>query len=202
MGPQGIVNEITNETNSTHNISQGVNEATSNHNIFQGITGEAVSEETTNHNIFQRIMDEAESETTPNPNIFQGIITPNPNIFQEIINDVESEITINQNILKELTKHPEKETTTNHNPSQNANQQQATLKRYMENNDSEGISPKTPNINDEATDEEMIIDNIVSPGWKDKYLTTATSPIKKHQQNMSKTTKTHEHDLKTQKTNL
>ena len=115
-------------------------------------------------------MDKAGSETTPNPNIFQGII-----------NDVESEIAISQNILQELTNHPEKETTTNHNPSHNTNQQQVTLKRYMENNDSEGISPKRPNINDEATDEEMIIDDMVlSPGWKNKYLTTATSPIKEN----------------------
>merc|ERR1712240_365261 len=133
--------EITNE---------GINEATSNHNIFQGITEEAENEETINQNILQRIMDEAGSETTPNPNIFQGII-----------NDVESEITISQNILKELTNHPEKETTTNHNPSNNINQHKATLKKYMDNNDSEGTSPKRPNINDEAKDEEMIIDDMV-----------------------------------------
>ena len=115
-------------------------------------------------------MDEAGSETTANPNIFQGII-----------NDVNSEIAISQNILQDLTNHPEKETTTNHNPSHNTNQQQVTLKRYMENNNSEGISPKRPNINDEATDEEMIIDDMVlSPGWKNKYLTTATSPIKEN----------------------
>merc|ERR1712240_351034 len=126
--PQEKTNEVTNEATSNHNIFQGINEATSNHNIFQGIT------------------DEAGSETTPNPNIFQGII-----------NDVESEITISQNILKELTNHPEKETTTSHNPSNNINQHQATLKRYMDNNNSEGTSPKRPNINDEATDEEMII---------------------------------------------
>merc|ERR1712240_829621 len=168
--PQEITNEVTNEATSNHNIFQGINEATSNHNIFQGITEEAENVETINHNIFQRTMDEAGSETTPNPNIFQGII-----------NDVESEITISQNILKELTNHPEKETTTSHNPSNDINQHQVTLKRYMDNNNSEGTSPKRPNINDEATDEEMIIDDMVlSPGWKDKYLTTATSPIKEN----------------------
>merc|ERR1712240_934917 len=107
--------------------------------------------------------------------------TINHNKFQRIMDEVESETTPNQNILKELTKHPEKETTTNHNISHNTNQQQVTLKRYMENNDSEGISPKRPNINDKATDEEMIIDDMVlSPGWKNKYLTTATSPIKEN----------------------
>merc|ERR1712240_669441 len=107
--------------------------------------------------------------------------TINHNKFQRIMDEVESETTPNQNILKELTKHPEKETTTNHNISHNINQHQATLKRYMENNDSEGISPKRPNINDEATDKEMIIDDMVlSPGWKNKYLTTATSSIKEN----------------------
>merc|ERR1712240_295302 len=107
--------------------------------------------------------------------------TINHNKFQRIMDEVESETTPNQNILKELTKHPEKETTTNHNISHNINQHQATLKRYMENNDSEGISPKRPNINDEATDKEMIIHDIVlSPGRKNKYLTTATSPIKEN----------------------
>merc|ERR1712240_452699 len=130
---------------------------------------EVTNEATSDHNIFQGITEEAENEATANPNI-----------FQEIINDVESEIAISQNILQDLTNHP-KETTTNHNPSHNINQHQATLKRYMDNNDSEGISPKRPNINDEATDEAMIIDNMaLSPGWKNKYLTTATSPIKEN----------------------
>ena len=51
----------------------------------------------------------------------------------------------------------------------------------MENNDSEGTSPKRPNITDEATDEEMIIDDMIqSPGWKDEYLITATPPIENH----------------------
>merc|ERR1712240_589004 len=110
------------------------------------------------------------SETTANPNIFQGII-----------NDVESEIAISQNILQELTNHPEKETTSNHNLNHNIKQHQATLKRYMDNNDSEGTSPKRPNINDETTDEAKIIDDMtLSPGWKNKYLTTVTSPIKEN----------------------
>ena len=51
----------------------------------------------------------------------------------------------------------------------------------MENNDSKGISPKRPNITDEATDEEMIIDDMIqSPGWTDEYLITATPPIENH----------------------
>merc|ERR1712240_916435 len=155
--PQGITNEAENE-------------ATSNHNIFQGITDEAENEATTNHNIFQRIMNEVGSKTTTNQNIFQGII-----------NEVESEIPISQNILQELTNHPESETTSNHNLNHNIKQHQATLKRYMDNNESEGTSPKRPNINDETTDEAMIIDDMaLSPGWKNKFLKTVTSPIREN----------------------
>merc|ERR1712240_973253 len=154
--PQRIEQEKTNETDSAQNIPQGEIEAATSYNTLQGITGEIGNEETLNQNIIQRMIDEVENETTPNPNILQEIITPTPD----------------------------------QNPSHNINKQQVTLKRYMENNDSEGISPKRPNITegispkrpnitDEATDEEMIIDDMIkSPGWKDKYLITATSPIK------------------------
>merc|ERR1712240_919612 len=105
----------------------------------------------------------------------------NHNIFQRIMNEAGSETTTNQNILKELTNHPERETTSNHNLNHNIKQHQATLKRYMDNNESEGTSPKRPNINDETTDEAMIIDDMaLSPGWKNKFLTTVTSPIKEN----------------------
>merc|ERR1712240_819739 len=118
----------------------------------------------------QGMTNEAENEATANQNIFQGII-----------NEVESEITISQNILQELTNHPERETTSNHNLNHNIKQHQATLKRYMDNNESEGTSPKRPNINDEATDEAMIIDDMaLSPGWKNKFLKTVTSPIREN----------------------
>merc|ERR1712240_347188 len=153
--PQRIEQEKTNETDSAQNIPQGEIEAASSYNTLQGITGETGNEETLNQNIIQRMIDEVENETTLNPNILQEIITPNPDIFQGIINDVENKINRNQNILKELTQNPQQETTTDQNPSPNINQQQVTLKRYMENNESEGISPKRPNMTDEATDDEM-----------------------------------------------
>merc|ERR1712240_586951 len=175
--PQRVEQEKVNEAESAQNIPQGENEAASNYNTLQEITRETGNEETLNQNVIQRMIDEVENETTPNPNILQEIITPNPNIFQGIINDVENKININQNILKELTQHPQQETTTDQNPSQ----QQITLKRYMENNESEGISPKRPNMTDEATDDEMIIDDMIqSPGWKDKYPKTVTSPIEEN----------------------
>merc|ERR1712240_723677 len=105
----------------------------------------------------------------------------NHNIFQRIMNEAGSETTTNQNILQELTNHPERETTSSHNPNHNIKQHQATLRRYMDNNESEGTSPKRPNINDESTDEAMIIDDMaLSPGWKNKFLTTVTSPIKEN----------------------
>merc|ERR1712240_751381 len=179
--PQRIEQEKTNETDSAQNIPQGEIEAASSYNTLQGITGETGNEETFNQNIIQRMIDEVENETTLNPNILQEIITPNPDIFQGIINDVENKINKNQNILKELTQPPQQETTIDQNPSHNINQQQVTLKRYMENNESEGISPKRPNMTDEATDDEMIIDDIIqSPGWKDKYPITVTSPIEEN----------------------
>merc|ERR1712240_918247 len=69
----------------------------------------------------------------------------------------------------------------NHNYNHNIKQHQATLKRFMENNESEATSPKRPNINDETTDKAMIIDDIaLSPGWNKKFLSTVTSPIKEN----------------------
>merc|ERR1712240_651804 len=86
-----------------------------------------------------------------------------------------------QNILQGLTNEAERETTSNHNHNHNIKQHQATLKRLMDNNKSEATLPKRPNINDKTTDEAMIIDDIaLSPGWKNKFLTTVTSPIKEN----------------------
>ena len=85
-----------------------------------------------------------------------------------------------QNILQKLTTH--QETTTSHNPNHNIKQHQATLKRLMDNNESEATSPKRPNRNDEITDDPMMIDDItLSPGWNKKFLSTVTSPIKENQ---------------------
>ena len=51
----------------------------------------------------------------------------------------------------------------------------------MENNEREEISPKRPNMTDELTDDEMIIDDIIqSPGWQDKYPITETSQIEEN----------------------
>merc|ERR1712240_411692 len=87
-----------------------------------------------------------------------------------------------QNILQGLTNEAERETTSNHNHNHNIKQHQATLKRLMDNNESEATSPKRPNINDKTTDEAMIIDDIaLSPGWNKKFLSTVTSPIKENQ---------------------
>merc|ERR1712240_218923 len=179
--PQRVEQEKVNEAESAQNIPQGEIEAASNYNTLQEITRATGNEETFNQNAIQRMIDEVENETTLNPNILQEMITPNTDIFQGMIKDVQNDISINQNILKELTQHPQQETTTDQNPSHNINQQQATLKRYMENNESEGISPKRPNMTDEVTDDEMIIDDIIqSPGWKDKYPITVTSPIEEN----------------------
>merc|ERR1712240_410430 len=70
---------------------------------------------------------------------------------------------------------------TDQNPSQNTNQQQATLKRNMDNNEREEISPKRPNMKDGLTDDEMIIEDIMqSPSWQEKDTTTETSQIEEH----------------------
>ena len=124
------------------------------------------------------MQEEAENETPLNPNALQGIITPNTDIFQAIMRDMQNDISINQNILEELT---QRETTTDQNPSQNTNQQQGTLKRNMDNNEREEISPKRPNMKDGFTDDEMIIEDIMqSPSWQEKDTITETSQIEEH----------------------
>ena len=118
-----------------------------------------------------------ENETALNPNPLQEITTPNTDIFQAIMKDMQNDISINKNILEELT---QRETTIDQNPSQNTNQQQGTLKRNMDNNEREEISPKRPNMTDGFTDDEMITDDIIqSPGWPDNS-TTETSQIEGH----------------------
>ena len=123
------------------------------------------------------MQEEVENETALNPNTLQGITTPNTDIFQAIMKDMQNDISINKNILEELT---QRETTIDQNPSQNTNQQQGTLKRNMDNNEREEISPKRPNMTDGFTDDEMITDDIIqSPGWPDNS-TTETSQIEGH----------------------
>merc|ERR1712240_313928 len=174
--PQGIEQEKTSETEPTQNIPQGEIEVATNHNILQAITGEIATEETLNHN--PTMQEEAENETPLNPNALQGIITPNTDIFQAIMREIQNDININQNILEEQT---QRETATDQNPSQNTNQQQGTLKRNMDNNEREEISPKRPNMKDGFTDDEMIIEDIMqSPSWQEKDTITETSQIEGH----------------------
>merc|ERR1712240_423335 len=175
--PQRVEQEKVNEAESAQNIPHGEIEETSNYNILQAITSETANEKTLNQNVIQTMSDGVENNTTLNPNILQGITTPKIDIFQGIIKDVRNDISINQNILKGLT---QRETATEQNPSQNTIQQQ-TLKRNMENNEREEISPKRPNMTNELTDDEMIIDDIIqSPGWKDKDPITETSQIEEN----------------------
>merc|ERR1712240_373576 len=144
--PQRVEQEKVNEAESAQNIPQGEIEETSNYNTLQAITSETANEKTLNQNVIQTMSNGVENETTLNPNILQGITTPKIDIFQGIIKDVRNDISINQNILKEIT---QRELTTDQNPSQKTIQQQVTLKRNMENNDREEISPKRPNMTDE-----------------------------------------------------
>merc|ERR1712240_472056 len=174
--PQGIEQEKTSEAEPTQNTPQGEIEVATNHNTLQTITGQIATEETPNHS--PTMQEEAENETPLNPNTLQGIITPNTDIFQAIMRDIQNDISINQNILEEQT---QRETTTDQNPSQNTNQQQGTLKRNMDNNEREEISPKRPNMKDGFTDDEMIIEDIMqSPPWQEKDTITETSQIEEH----------------------
>merc|ERR1712240_833846 len=176
--PQRVEQEKVNEAESAQNIPQGEIEVATNYNILQAITRETATEETPNQNLNQTMDDEVENETTLNPNILQGITTPKTDIFQGIIKDVRNDISINKSILKELT---QREMTTDQNPNQNTNQQQGTLKRNMDNNEREEISPKRPNMTDGFTDDEMITDDVIqSPGWPDKDSITETSQIEGH----------------------
>merc|ERR1712240_780506 len=178
--PQGIEQEKTSEAEPTQNIPQGEIEVATNHNILQTITGEIETEETPNHN--PTMQEEAENETPLNPNALQGIITPNTDIFQAIMRDIQNYISLNQSILEEQT---QQEMATEQNPSQNTNQQQGTLKRNMDNNEREEISPKRPNMKDGFTDDEMIIEDIMqSPSWQEKDTITETSQIEEHNINL------------------
>merc|ERR1712240_153392 len=178
--PQGIEQEKTSEAEPTQNIPQGEIEVETNYNILQTITGEIETEETPNHN--PTMQEEAENETPLNPNALQGIITPNTDIFQAIMRDIQNDISINQSILEEQT---QREMATDQNPSQNTNQQQGTLKRNMDNNEREEISPKRPNMKDTLTDDEMIIEDIMqSPSWQEKDTITETSQIEEHNINL------------------
>merc|ERR1712240_173068 len=83
------------------------------------------------------------------------------------------DININKNILEEQTQR-------NTTIGQNTKQQQVTLKRNIDNNESDEIIPKRLNMIDSLTDDEMIIDDITqSPGWPENS-TTETSQIEGH----------------------
>ena len=79
-----------------------------------------------------------------------------------------------RSILEEQTNH---ETNIDQNPNK---QQQATLKRTIDNNESDEALPKRLNMIDTPTEDEMIIDDILqSPGWPENS-TTEASQIEGH----------------------
>merc|ERR1712240_865382 len=83
------------------------------------------------------------------------------------------DIKINKNILEEQTQR-------NTTMGQNTKQQQVTLKRNIDNNESDETLPKRLNLIDSLTDDEMITDDITqSPGWPENT-TTETSQIEGH----------------------
>merc|ERR1712240_896457 len=83
------------------------------------------------------------------------------------------DIKINKNILEEQTQR-------NTTMGQNTKQQQVTLKRNIDNNESDETLPKRLNMIDSLTDDEMITDDITqSPGWPENS-TTETSQIEGH----------------------
>ena len=83
------------------------------------------------------------------------------------IANLQNDINISRSILEEHTNH----TNLDQNPNK---QQQPTLKRTIDNNESDEALPKRINI-ETPTEEEMMIDDIMqSPGWPDES-TTETS---------------------------
>merc|ERR1712240_679843 len=164
--PQGTVN-----TPPNHNIPQITTRAIeadqTNNKHPQTTTGQTQIRETHNRNPNIQAQDNNEQETNINQHELQDRMAQSASTYQDIITNLQNDINKSRSILEEHTNH----TNLDQNPNK---QQQPTLKRTIDNNESDEALPKRINI-ETPTEEEMMIDDIMqSPGWPDNS-TTETS---------------------------
>merc|ERR1712240_815012 len=164
--PQAAANTAPNQ-NTSQTTTRTIEADQTNNKHPQTTTGQTQTRETHNGNLNIQAQDNNEQETNTNQQALQDIMAQRASKYQDIITNLQNDINKSRSILEEHTDH----TNLDQNPNK---QQQPTLKRTIDNNESDEALPKRINI-ETPTEEEMMIDDIMhSPGWLDDP-TTETS---------------------------